>query len=381
VRLWRSVDGTRWETNDSPTFRTPANVHGLAQLPNGDLLAIGSASVEEPAATGPRAAMWRSREGSTWQPVPLPALFSQAVFGSIAVQGTAVIVSGLQSNQGVLWRSGDAGESWAVVGLASGRYDMLETVGRRFVAFTFPYFPQVPAIPFATSSDGLAWSEGVAPSPLDDGQMFRPSQIARTASGLFLVGTQMFSLSGRLDWCYVAAARCQRSDGKEVVLHTITGDAWSAIDLEPLLGERLGTLAFVDTPAGTIAASGTGRGVTTVRVRTGSWRVIAPTPIPPLPTLPPVVGDDGAIEPGRVYRYPHSVWCNFEWLGRLNGRRWKMTRLQVGTLDTRWTLPQVQETLLGTIRLTAADTIEYSVAGIGVVAIYRPTTETPPGCL
>jgi hypothetical protein len=58
-----------------------------------------------------------------------------------------------------------------------------------------------------------------------------------------------------------------------------------------------------------------------------------------------------------------------------------MTRLQVGTLDTRWTLPQVQETLLGTIRLTAADTIEYSVAGIGVVAIYRPTTETPPGCL
>jgi len=74
------------------------------------------------------------------------------------------------------------------------------------------------------------------------------------------------------------------------------------------------------------------------------------------------------------------VHCGLEWLGKFNGRTWKLQRQAIETSGLR-ALPQIQETLLGTIRLTSPDTIEYAVDSVGVVAIYAPTSETAPACI
>lgn len=39
------------------------------------------------------------------------------------------------------------------------------------------------------------------------------------------------------------------------------------------------------------------------------------------PALPPLMAEDGTIEPGRTDRYLNSAFCGFDWLGLLNGRR------------------------------------------------------------
>lgn len=383
-QLSRSVNGVRWEAVDSPALYKASDITGLAQLPNGDLLAVGAVRWGEPPATGVRPEMWRSRDGSAWQVVPLTERFANTTgFRSIAVQGTTVVVSGRQWNKSAFWRSNDAGVSWADAGLAPDRYETVVAISGRFVAFSIPYPPRAPDVVFATSTDGVEWREGVARSPLDEGLAFFPRQSATTASGTFWGGVGMLDLVKRMDWCYVSLTMCQKGAGAEVLLHTATGDAWSAIDLEPLLGTRVGRLAIADTNAGTVVASAVGDLVTIIRVQPGAWPVVTPTPVPSLPALPPMVSGNGSIAPGTVYRYPKYVHCGLEWLGRLNGRTWKLRRQLGGTPQDRQSLrslPQIQETLFGTIVLTAPDTIEYAIEGIGAVAVYGPTTETPPYC-
>ena len=74
--------------------------------------------------------------------------------------------------------------------------------------------------------------------------------------------------------------------------------------------------------------------------------------------------------------------CGLEWLGHFNGRMWKLRRQLVGANPhSVEALPKIQETPLGTIRLTSPDTIEYAIEGVGVVAVYGPTDDAAPLCI
>jgi hypothetical protein len=113
--------------------------------------------------------------------------------------------------------------------------------------------------------------------------------------------------------------------------------------------------------------------------------VLPPIEAPPTDELPPLVGYEGTLEPGVVYRYPLGIHCGMEILGAFNGRHWWRVDggadVETGAGDPipdEW--PQAGEALLGTVELVEPDRIEYSLPDIGVVAVYEARDQRPPGC-
>ena len=380
-RLSRSVDGARWETISSPAFETPADINGMVQLASGDLLAVGLLRGSTSATFRP--AMWRSSDGITWQRVRIVGPLAEASsFGSIATLATTIVVQGQRSGVSTLWRSDDAGASWTSVAGGSRESQSVAAIGDRFVRFSIPLPIEAPDVEWAWSNDGRVWREGIASGLLESGLNLFPGRVSTTASGVFLTGGTQLDFRKRLDWCYAAPTTCTNGSGTTAVLHTTTGDTWRVIDVGSLLGPQIQAFAVTDTKAGTVIAAATPGRIEVITVPPASWSFVTPQAAPKLPPLPALATSDGSIDGGVVYRYPLGVHCGLNWLGRFNGRWWKLERQLVGG-DPRAlaTVPQFRETLLGTIRLTAPDTVEYSIDGIGVVAVYRPTSETPPMCL
>jgi hypothetical protein len=380
----RSVDGSRWETISAPAFEMPGDIYAMAQLPSRDILAVG---VLRSGATGSfRAAMWRSSDGITWEPVPtVGELTGASSFGSVATQGETVILAGKRFGRPTLWRSDDGGTSWVIVDDRARGEQTVAAINGGFVRIGIPLPVEVADIAFATSIDGRDWQDGIASGLLDDGLTLFARQIATTTSGVFIMGSTQLDLSRRLDWCYSDLAACVTGSGSVVVLHTANGDVWRAIDVDSLLGPGFKALAVTDTRVGTVIAGAVRGGVEIITVPPASWSFVSPASIPRPRQLAPLATANGPLEVGVIYRYPLRVHCGLEWLGEFNGRRWKLLRQVIGTPESPRplrALPQIEETLLGTIRLTSPDTIEYSVDGIGVVAIYGPTElETASACL
>ena len=314
----------------SPAFAAPADISGMVQLASGDLLAVGVQRLGPMPATGSfRAAMWRSRDGITWQRVELEGdLAGASVFGSVATQGTIVVVTGQRYGTAV-WRSESAGVSWAIASEDAWPPETVTHVSGRFVRFASPLPLKQPDIAFATSIDGREGRSSVASGLLDDGLGFFPRQVVTTASGVFLVGGAQLDLRRRLDWCYAAPIACTRGSGL-VMLHTATGETWRAIDVALSLGPGLQTLAVTDTKAGTVIVGAAQRRVEIWTVPPASWSFVAPQAQPQLPRLPPLVPATGLIETGTVYRYPLGAHCGLEWLGQFNGRTWKVRSRLVG---------------------------------------------------
>ena len=378
-RLSRSIGGSSWETITSPAFEMPGDIYGMVQLANRDLLAVGAL---RSGATGPfRAAMWRSSDGIMWTPVPIVGQLSGASsFGSVATQGSAVIVTGTRSGMPAFWRSEDSGASWVMLADRPRGEQTVAAISGRFVRIGIPSPVEVADIAFATSIDGRDWRDGVASGLLDDGLTLFARQIATTTSGVFVVGSTQLNLWKRLDWCYSDPAACATGSGSVVVLHTTTGDVWRAIDVDSLLGPGFKAFAITDTRAGTVIAGALRGGVEIITVPPASWSFVSPAASPRPRQLAPLATAARSLEDAMVYRYPLRVHCGLEWLGKFNGRTWKLQRQAIETSGLR-ALPQIQETLLGTIRLTSPDTIEYAVDSVGVVAIYAPTSETAPACI
>jgi len=386
-RLSRSIDGVRWETIRSRAFEEPADIADIVQLTSGDLVAVG-ATRSAPSVF--RAAMWRSHDGISWEHMPLagePATASS--LQSIAMLGATIIVAGRWSDTNVWWRSDDDGASWVAIGSGVRGYPYVAAVNGRYLRFVISEPVENLDLTFATSSDGRSWRDGTAPGLLDEGLYFNPRQIAATASGAFIMGGADLSVGRRLDRCYTAPATCTRGAGP-VVLHTTTGENWRAINIDSLLGPGFQAVAVIDTKAGTIVAGSVrtvvdgkvlGGRVEIVTVPRGSWSFLTPQNRP-ASQLPPVASIGASLEMGRLYRYPFHVHCGLEWLGEFNGRTWKLQRQLIGANPHAvQSLPQVQETLLGTVRLANPRTIEYAIEGVGVVAVYAPTSESPPLCI
>jgi hypothetical protein len=312
--------------------------------------------------------------------VTIPAVLADATFSSIAVLGSNVVLLGGQSNAPASWRSDDGGASWAALGGGRDRQERVVAAGGRFIRISTPWPWEVPEIRFSTSVDGRNWRDGVARSLIEDGLALHfPRHVAATTDGVFLKGGAEPDFERRLDWCYVDLTACSSGRGL-VVLHTAAGDTWRAIDVQSLLGPGVRNVAVADSTRGTIIAGDVRGRIAIRRVAPASWPAVTLRPTPPLPKLPPIAKSGQVLELGVVYRYPKHVHCGLTWLTTFNGRSWRLTRQNVEPQVVA-TLPQLQQVLLGTIRLTSPDTIEYSVGGRSAIAIYGPTDEPLPICI
>jgi hypothetical protein len=270
-----------------------------------------------------------------------------------------------------------------VAATSTREFETVAAVGGRFVRIATPLAFQAPEMPSSTSVDGRSWNDGVVSRLTQDGLTFNFRGVTTTPSGLYVEGGAQLVLKERLDWCYAAPSECSRGAGS-VLWHTSTGDTWQSVDLGALFGSGFYSVAVADTGAQTVLASATRGHVEVVRTPRASWPVAKPQPAPSFPELPPLVPAGGQVELFTTYRLPKDVHCGWAWLGQINGRSWRLTRQLQGGPDARQFirgLPQIQQTLLGTIRLTTPDTIEYSLDGMGAIAVYEPTTDTPGICI
>lgn len=87
-------------------------------------------------------------------------------------------------------------------------------------------------------------------------------------------------------------------------------------------------------------------------------------------------GDE--LELGVEYGHLLFSHCGIDQLGEFNDRRWALIE-QPSIEPSPGAWPAIGDSILGTLRLTEADRIEYMVDG-EVVAVYGPTDEEPPGC-
>ncbi len=95
---------------------------------------------------------------------------------------------------------------------------------------------------------------------------------------------------------------------------------------------------------------------------------------------------DAELEPGVTYRYSLHIHCGMDHLAKFNGTYWSLVDAPHGNIgpgsgddsDPAWLVDA--ETILGTVTLIDDATIEYAVPDLGVIGVYAPTDEDPPGC-
>jgi hypothetical protein len=173
-RLWRSADGSTWETTPLPE----ANVvfTSLTAYPAGYLLT----AVPGPGGGDPSALMWRSADGITWEAVAGPT-DGRPVDLAANDAGTIVGVGGrtVEERGQAIWTTSDL-EEWQLA-WQSPNPDSLEdeealnwvgSDGHRFFATGAVIYGSQPCVdgvgqcalqPILVSSDGITWAESNGP--------------------------------------------------------------------------------------------------------------------------------------------------------------------------------------------------------------------------
>ena len=132
---WFSPDGDTWQRAASPSFAGPGTQHVQScDVTGRGFVAVGGAA----AGDSLDAAVWTSPDGRAWTRVESPALGGDdgQFAEDVAVDGDEVLVVGNDDGGGdsqiVLWRSADAGATWARVALGPAflgqRYQLATSV-------------------------------------------------------------------------------------------------------------------------------------------------------------------------------------------------------------------------------------------------------------
>ncbi|MDZ4826239.1 MAG: hypothetical protein SGJ13_07205, partial [Actinomycetota bacterium] len=174
--------------------------------------------------------------------------------------------------------------------------------------------------------------------------------------------------------CYEDIEQCD-SYPEQLLLAPSDAGAWRAV--EPPEFDRRASIndALVTANGDVVVALSWERTVLAVW-RGGRLPTRAPEP-PAEPSAPPIVDHDATLEVGATYRYPLYTHCGFPYLG-FNTKTWRTDEQLPTQYPTDW--PVAHQSILGQLTLVADDIIEYSIPDVGVIATYRPTDETPPGC-
>ncbi|MFN8021857.1 MAG: hypothetical protein U0Q03_10055 [Acidimicrobiales bacterium] len=212
---------------------------------------------------------------------------------------------------------------------------------------------------------------------------WRTTPAPRTIDGRFygLVGRQRLA---SVHYCYDDPDGCWQHEF--VMVTTDDGVEWSDVVVPELDDMRLGSQTTLWTrPDGTILV--TAADDSTGGVRLLEWTGASPPPtVDPAPYEPPdrsvpLVDPSASMSVGQVGRYPLGLGgCAGMYL---DGRAWEPEVPLPDPPPPTWPVRDVQIAdgptayVFGTVTKTADDTVEFSVADVGTVAVFHPRTAEP----
>ena len=223
-RLWRSADGTTWETTPLPEANGVFT--SLTAYPAGYLLT----AVPGPGSGDPSALMWRSADGITWEAIPGP-VDGRPVDLAANDAGTIVGVGGrtVEERGQAIWTTSDL-EEWQLT-WQSPNPESLEdeealswvgSDGQRFFATGPVIYGRRPCAdgvgqcalqPILVSSDGITWAESNGPDgePGPDPET-NLADVAPLGSGTVGLGSDE---SGTAAWVISAAPEDEAAPSEE----------------------------------------------------------------------------------------------------------------------------------------------------------------------
>ncbi len=381
--LWRSDDGSVWRVDSG--LMPGGDVEITALLAVGSTLVAGGLQPPPEPPTEPvevaNAALWIGDVGGLREVTPALSIGTPG-YGFVAdldvVDGRLLAV-GVDAGRPTRWTSDDGGLTWDVKDLT--------TVFPERWWWPIELVQLDDRLVLAMQGDGellVRWSDdltGAWQASGDLGEGLTSAAGTAVADGSFwLMGDRYFDGLAR---CYVDPTGC--GSPTPVVLRSDDGATWEELDLDGVdVVDPSGTLAIVDRPDGVtvVAAPWQGDSLTVL-----TWRGDGDPPARPVADPlddggPPFVAGDAELAVGDTVRYPLNTHCGIDYLGRFNGRHWYLDRERdrpdVSPGDPG--VPMVHEAVLGLATLVDETTIEYTLPGGGLFAVYTASAEEPPGC-
>jgi hypothetical protein len=377
--VWRSPDGASWQ----PVADDLGDLGGSSEV--GDLVATASGYVAvgaevtsgEEGAASPRA--WWSDDGASWTAVHLGATVGFAA--SVAADGEVLHALG----EHTAWSSEDGGRTWTsnpipdeTSTLSFGASGLAAVDGVLLTSMRGEHDGgDAREQLFGSGDAGRTWAPigltGAAEVPLGEAALFGGS-----GSPAWLLAKGHADPYSNPDLCYADPAAC--GGGGPFLLQTEDGEAWRAIDVAAATGSASFDVADVLETSGrdtVVLALDDGLATWTWPASAGPLPD-APVESPPDGSTLPVASEDVTLEVGETYRYPKDTHCGIDELGVFNEQVWHVEGVSgdgpyAGEADVSADWPQAGGSILGYLTLVDEDTIEYSIEPGGEpVATYRP---------
>ena len=391
--VWMSSDGREWQRATTTGLERRGDMSSIVATERG-FVATGAYRTGADPGSGPFVpALWRSVDGAVWEEIELPAKGEGFALGVVAM-GDRLLVAGGSGPNAVVWRSDDQGSSWSRTRPAPLRKAgpshitsmAVAADGESVVLMGGSFDEGRGGAPLVLVSDdrGETWESVSLDAALWEG-VFGGGVINGTAHGLVFVAHRSFGPFTDTDRCYADPEGCGSSSA--VALHSVEGRTWGELDLAGVDQSGYFQLhSFARDHLGALLLLGARE-----QLELHRWTGLAPPPILPPPAPPPISDiplamHNAQLEPGVTYRYPLNTHCGMDLLGGFNEQWWYRVDPPGGAADTgsgrrlpdHW--PTAGQSILGLITLTAGNTIEYSIPGGEVIAVYEPSDELPPGC-
>jgi hypothetical protein len=385
-RVLRSDDGLAWEAVDVSGIPSPVDLNAVVAA-DGVLVAVGDKRNEvDSGGPGIEAAAWVSEDGASWTEtslpdvVPRPDYEEYSYVAEVVASGGRLLAAGGLGDDGALWTSDDAGETWS----RSPALDDLEQV-------------------VGLVADGdtvLASGNGRILLSDDAGRSFRMSEDQPTSDAeagyarLWAGGGRFFTftepsheLDGEAAVCYADLTQCGGGEVSEVgYIHASDeGDTWTVVDTSELdVNDEF--VGAAGTSAGAVSFAHVVQGGTEISTWSGGPLPRGRTPDAPRRVDLVQVVEGEQPEVGVRYHAPLYIHCGMDWL-YLGDAPWQRTDggpdVETGAGDAPvdgW--PIAGQTIYGFATLGEDGIVRYSIGGEDdqVIATYEQTGAEAPGC-
>lgn len=164
ARIWRSDSGRSWESVPLDGRARVGMIEAVAALRSG-YVAVGWK-----VCCTVRSYVWRSADGVTWNRLPNSTIFKGALMRDVATMGNAAFAVGCVAQfhclNGRVWRSRNGGRTWKIISDPAFIPESVVATDRGLLAVgaTSGFDDAEPVM--ATSADGVTWQIGSPMPPL-----------------------------------------------------------------------------------------------------------------------------------------------------------------------------------------------------------------------
>lgn len=385
--LWLSDDGSSWTAIESAGLDNWTRSEAIFSSAEATYLA-GATLLDVSAgdqARGP--VIWRSEDLTTWTRVALETRGLGSVV-EIVTNGSMLFAAGNDADGAQIWRSVDGGNTWSRI--VSPIFDRAHTAWAltglavkdgRLVAVGDVAASAFDREVLILESDDLgeSWVRRELTPEISYG--LDSAQGISTASGAFwIISNRQMRLDELPERCQGVRGACDTFD-PPVLLRSEDGAQWDEIDLAELVPPSVFDFDEVVPNGAGIAVVVTGNDL-----QVWTWPFAESPGIrhewpPEEVELRGPVRWDAQLDIGVTYEYPLYIHCGMDFLGSFNGKQWHVDPdiASGGSIDREWSTEQ--QAILGLVTLVDANTIEYSLPGGEVIAVYSASEIEPPMCM